>query len=122
VSQLWTPRGEQPGLRTRIPTESVSLCGTIIRPMEHWQRIANNLSEAGFSWGGSFESDSTSRVLSLQMHTLPLVAALLFWQTTDSPHFWNYRRRFIVNLNSDEVLCPSLHCAFSRLAHCLADA
>jgi hypothetical protein len=31
--------------------------------MEHWQRIANNLSEAGFSWGGSFESDSTSRVL-----------------------------------------------------------
>ena len=27
-----------------------------------------------------------------------------------------------VNLNSDEVLCRSLHCAFSRLAQCLADA
>ena len=31
--------------------------------MEHWQRIANNLSKAGFSWGCSSESDSTGRVL-----------------------------------------------------------
>ena len=31
--------------------------------MEHWQRIANNLREVGFSWGCSSESDSTGRVL-----------------------------------------------------------
>jgi hypothetical protein len=31
--------------------------------MEHWQRIADNLREAGVSWGCSFESDSTGRVL-----------------------------------------------------------
>jgi hypothetical protein len=34
-----------------------------------------------------------------------MVAGLLFWQTKDSPHFWNYTRRFVVNAeNSDEVL------------------
>ena len=31
--------------------------------MEHWQRIADNLRKAGFSWGCSSESDSTGRVL-----------------------------------------------------------
>jgi len=38
------------------------------------------------------------------MHTIPMAAALLFWQTTDLMHFWNYMRRFIVNLNCDKVL------------------
>jgi hypothetical protein len=31
--------------------------------MEHWQRIADKLRNAGFSWGCSSESDSTGRVL-----------------------------------------------------------
>src|SRR5215831_8785414 len=48
--------------------------------------------------------------------------ALLYTPTTCALHFWNYRRRFIVNLNSHEVLCRSLRCAFSGLAQCLADA
>jgi len=39
-----------------------------------------------------------------QMHTLPMVAALPFQQTTDLLHFWNYRRQFMVNLDSDKVL------------------
>jgi hypothetical protein len=33
-----------------------------------------------------------------------MVAELLFWQTEDSPHFWNYRRRFIVNLSSENPM------------------
>ena len=32
-------------------------------PMTHWLRIADNLRNAGFSWGCSCESDSTGRVL-----------------------------------------------------------
>ena len=32
-------------------------------PMKHWLRIADNLRNAGFSWGCSCESDSTGRVL-----------------------------------------------------------
>src|SRR5262245_36763884 len=48
--------------------------------------------------------------------------ALLYTPMTCALHFWNYRRRFIANLNSHEVLCRSLRCAFSRLAQCLADA
>jgi hypothetical protein len=34
-----------------------------ISRMEHWQRIADNLRNARFSWGCSSESDSTGRVL-----------------------------------------------------------
>jgi hypothetical protein len=56
--------------------------------MEHWQIIAANLSKAGFSWGCSSEIDSTG-CLSPQMHTLPMVAVLLFWQTTGLLHLWN---------------------------------
>jgi hypothetical protein len=37
-----------------------------------------------------------------------MVGGLLFWQTKDSPHFWNYRRRFIVSLNADN-LSPICH-------------
>src|SRR5262245_26973703 len=48
--------------------------------------------------------------------------ALLYTPMTCALHFWNHKRRFIVNLNSHEVLCRSLRCAFSRLAQCLADA
>jgi hypothetical protein len=33
-----------------------------IPPMEHWQRIADNLRNAGFSWGCSSKRDSTGRV------------------------------------------------------------
>ena len=33
-----------------------------------------------------------------------MVAALLFWQMTNLLHFWNYTRRLIASLNSDEVL------------------
>jgi hypothetical protein len=36
-----------------------------------------------------------------------MAAALLFWQTTDLLHLWNYTRPLIVNLNSDEVLGKS---------------
>ena len=32
-------------------------------PMRHWLKIADNLRNAGFSWGCSCESDSTGRVL-----------------------------------------------------------
>src|SRR5262249_18517969 len=32
-------------------------------PMRHWMRIADNLRNAGFSWGYSCESDLTGRVL-----------------------------------------------------------
>ena len=32
-------------------------------PIKHWLRIADNLRNAGFSWGCSYESDSTSWVL-----------------------------------------------------------
>jgi hypothetical protein len=31
--------------------------------MEHWQKIADSLRKAGFSWGCSSDSDSTGRVL-----------------------------------------------------------
>jgi hypothetical protein len=34
-----------------------------IRLMKYWEVIADNLSEAGFSWGCSSEIDSTGRVL-----------------------------------------------------------
>ena len=34
------------------------------------------------------------------MHTLPIVAALLFWQMINLLHFWNYTRRLIASLNS----------------------
>ena len=33
-----------------------------------------------------------------------MVAGLLLWQRTDVPHLWNCTRRFIVDLNSNEVL------------------
>jgi hypothetical protein len=39
-----------------------------------------------------------------------------------SLRFWNYTRRFGVNVKSHEVPCRSLRCAFSRLPQCLADA
>jgi len=31
--------------------------------MKYWQIVADNLTKAGWSWGCSFESDSTGRVL-----------------------------------------------------------
>src|SRR6516164_4100992 len=41
-------------------------------PMRHWLRIADNLRNAGFSWGCSCESDSTGRVLLPQTLTPPM--------------------------------------------------
>jgi hypothetical protein len=39
------------------------------------------------------------------MHTFAIVGGSLLWQRTDSPHFWNSTRRFIVNVKSNEVFC-----------------
>jgi hypothetical protein len=57
--------------------------------MKHWQAIAEKLSNAGFSWGCSCEIDSTGRCFSRRTLTLPTFRASAFWQTKDSPHFWN---------------------------------
>jgi hypothetical protein len=40
----------------------------------------------------AFETLTSEKLL--RTHTLPMVAGLLFWQTTDLLHFWNYTRRF----------------------------
>jgi hypothetical protein len=72
--------------------------GTIHCGRDYREIIADNLSKAGFSWGCSSEIDSTGRVIVTADAYSAMVAGLLCWQTKDSLHFWNYRRRFIVNL------------------------
>jgi hypothetical protein len=60
-----------------------------IRHVKDWESIADNLSKAGFSWGCSSDIDPTGRVISLQTHTLAMVAGSPFCQTKGSARFWN---------------------------------
>jgi hypothetical protein len=90
--------------------------------MNYWEIIADNLSKAGWSWAVSQRLISTGGQSLLLSQSVRTLDALLCTPMTCPLHLWNYTRRFIVDLNSDEVLCRSLRCAFSRLAQCLADA
>jgi hypothetical protein len=76
--------------------------------MKYWEIIADNLSKAGWSWGCVSAVDSEGRTIWIVNAHRDDGKRFVVHADECSLHFWNFTRRFIVDLNSNEVLTAFL--------------